>query len=188
MGVSMDWATLLGAYAPPLLSHLAEEVAKHAGSAKAKRKGDGLTREKILGAESGQRQQLVETFLIEQVARVLRSSPSKLDPHQPLTKLGIDSLMAVELKNRVELDLEVTIPVTALLQGPTLAQLATLLLEQLNTPTISVPAPALAQQEIAEQLLAKVDQLSDTEVDSLLRQVIDDEAMENKLKEQEVMG
>jgi hypothetical protein len=82
----------------------------------------------------------------------------------------------------------VTIPVTALLQGPTLAQLATLLLEQLNTPTISVPAPALAQQEIAEQLLAKVDQLSDTEVDSLLRQVIDDEAMENKLKEQEVMG
>ena len=43
---------------------------------------------------------------------------------QPLTKLGIDSLMAVELKNRVEIDLELTIPVTALLQGPSLAQLS----------------------------------------------------------------
>ena len=74
---------------------------------------------------------------MEQIARVLRCSPSKIDVHQPLTKLGIDSLMAVELKNRVEIDLELTIPVTALLQGPSLAQLSARLVSQL-------PAPAMA--------------------------------------------
>ena len=64
--------------------------------------------------------------------------------HQPLTKLGIDSLMAVELKNRVEVDLGLTIPVTALLQGPSLAQLGARLVGQL--PASRLPAATVALQ------------------------------------------
>jgi hypothetical protein len=94
--------------------------------------------------------------------------------------------MAVELKNRIEVDLEMTLPVTALLQGPSLAQLSARLVSQLDPPA-EAPAAAPAadtaldsartdsaqtDQETAEQLLAKVNELPDETVDSLLRQMV----------------
>jgi phthiocerol/phenolphthiocerol synthesis type-I polyketide synthase D len=190
MALSMDWATLLSSYSPPLLSELAEEVAKRSGPAKSKRTKGGLAREKLLAAEPRERPALMEAFLREQIAEVLRCSASKLDPHQPLNKLGIDSLMAVELKNRVEADLEMAIPVTALLQGPSLAQLATLLLDQLPTPASTPLLPPITRQETPEQLLARVDQLSDKEVESLLHGMVEGEESDTpqEAPEQERIG
>ena len=110
---------------------------------------------------------------------------------QPLTKLGIDSLMAVELKNRVESDLGLIVPVTALLEGPSLAQLSARLVTQLPAPVAESAAavPAVAASAGAgvaggwsptgynAELLSKVDDLSDDAVDSLLRTMgIDDGA------------
>ena len=51
--------------------------------------------------------------------------------NQPLSTLGIDSLMAVELKNRIESDLQVAVPLIKVIQGPSVAELAALLLSQL---------------------------------------------------------
>ena len=41
-----------------------------------------------------------------------------LDPKQPLSDLGLDSLMAVELKNRIEAEFGVSVPVTSISKGP----------------------------------------------------------------------
>ena len=122
MAIAVDWSRLLSLMSPPILSVLAEEVTHESGPGRAQRSNDGLTAEKLVAASAAQRQPLIEAFLVEQTAHVLRCSPSKVDVQQPLTQLGIDSLMAVELKNRVEGDLGLTLPVTALLQGPSLAQ------------------------------------------------------------------
>jgi acyl carrier protein len=68
------------------------------------------------------------------VARVLglsRDVLSNLDTTHSLNKLGIDSLMGVELKNRIEIDLGVDIPVMRLLRGFTIADLTSLVLAQL---------------------------------------------------------
>jgi acyl carrier protein len=184
MAISADWGKLLGLIQLPILASLAAEVDQKGGPAKAQRSKDGLNSEKLLAAASEDRQRLVEAFLVEQIARVLRCSPSKIDVHQPLTKLGIDSLMAVELKNRVELDLGLTVPVTALLQGPSLAQLSDRLIGQLpaSGPAVAAPtngasvaaldADALRNGGNPEQLLSKVDELSDEMVDSLLRDMV----------------
>lgn len=177
MAVAIDWRTLLASFSPPLLAGLAEEVTSHATPSKTKRTTDGLTREKLLATPPDDRPRLVEAFLVEQIARVLRCSPSKVDVHQPLNKLGIDSLMAVELKNRVEADLETPVPVAALLQGPSLTQLAAHLLGQLPQVAAVAPTP-LTGGETAEQLLARVDQLSDQEVDALLSEMLEGDAPE----------
>ena len=63
---------------------------------------------------------------------------------QPVIKLGVDSLMAVELKNRIESDLGLTVPVTALLQGPSLAHLSARLVTQLPA-LVAVSAAAVPQ-------------------------------------------
>jgi acyl carrier protein len=171
MGLAMDWGRLLGSYSPPLLSRLAEEVSDSAASGK----GSGLTKKKVLNADPEERQRLVEDSLVEQIARVLKCSPDKVDRHQPLNRLGIDSLMAVELKNRVEVDLETTVPVTALLEGPSLSQLAAQLLEQMDASSVPPKPGAPETEEEHEELLAKLDELSDEEVESMLRELTDEQ-------------
>jgi hypothetical protein len=78
--------------------------------------------------------------------------------------------MAVELKNRIAVDLKVNVPVVKFLQGFSVDQAVAQVLDQLATeaanPTTPL-APAVAQpaeQQNAERLLADLDQLSDEQV------------------------
>jgi acyl transferase domain-containing protein/acyl carrier protein len=163
--------------ASPLFAELAREVAevpRAAGRASERR-------DAILAAEPAERQRLLQSYLSEQVARALGLSPSKLDPQQPLSDLGLDSLMAVELKNRIAVDLKVNVPVVKFLQGFSVDQAVTQVLGQLATesadPTMP-PTPAVAQQgerQDAERLLANLDQLSDEQVNALLSGMLADE-------------
>jgi len=59
------------------------------------------------------------------VAQVLKVSQSQVDFQQPLSSFGLDSLMVFELKNRIEVDLGVTISVADLFEGASITQLAT---------------------------------------------------------------
>jgi thioester reductase-like protein len=71
---------------------------------------------------------VVEEFLVEQVARVFGIEASQIDRGIPLTHLGLDSLMAVELMNRLESELHLSIPMGSVLSGPNVQQLANTLL------------------------------------------------------------
>ena len=55
---------------------------------------------------------------------VLRMPPGDIDAERPLTSLGLDSLTVLELKSAIERDLGMTLPLTAVLQGSNLGQLA----------------------------------------------------------------
>jgi len=163
--------------ASPLLSELVREeteVTRPAGSKSEKR-------DALLAAEPPQRRQLLHSYLSEQVARVLGLSPSKLDTHQPLSHLGLDSLMAVELKNRIAVDLKVNVPVVKFLQGFSVDQAVTQILDQLAAELATPLAPPVTQQNEridrgnAERLLANLDQLSDEKVHSLLTDMLADE-------------
>jgi acyl transferase domain-containing protein/NADPH:quinone reductase-like Zn-dependent oxidoreductase/acyl carrier protein len=90
-----------------------------------------ITRNTILDADAADRQQLLEDYLQVAGARVLGLATSKLDVQQPLNRMGIDSLMAVELKTRIEVDLGADLPVLKVLEGASLRQLATFLLERI---------------------------------------------------------
>jgi myxalamid-type polyketide synthase MxaE and MxaD len=163
-----------------LLSELAREeteVPRPAGRTSERR-------DALLAAEPAERRQMLQSYLSEQVARVLGLSPSKLDVQQPLSHLGLDSLMAVELKNRIAVDLKVNVPVVKFLQGFSVDQAVAQVLEQLATeaanPTTPL-APAVAQpaeQQNAERMLADLDQLSDEKVDSLLTDMLAEEKNE----------
>jgi phthiocerol/phenolphthiocerol synthesis type-I polyketide synthase D len=70
----------------------------------------------------------VSDYLGGVVARVLGTSAENLDRQQPLQRLGLDSLTTVELSNRLENDLRITVPLSALAKQPTLTQLSEVLL------------------------------------------------------------
>ncbi len=90
-----------------------------------------LTRETLAELDEEQRQHALAGYLNEQIARVLGHSTLQLDAQQQLNRLRIDSLMSVELKNRIGSDLNVAIPATVFLQGITFAQFISSLVEQM---------------------------------------------------------
>jgi acyl transferase domain-containing protein len=93
-----------------------------------------LTGRKILYAtEPEERRSLVETYLVEQVAKVLKLPTPSLDPRQPISAMGFDSLMAVELRNRIEKDLGQVVPMVKFLQGPSVFELTEMFFGELAT-------------------------------------------------------
>jgi acyl transferase domain-containing protein/NADPH:quinone reductase-like Zn-dependent oxidoreductase/acyl carrier protein len=66
----------------------------------------------------------VTGLLIEEVARIMKLAADRIEPSRPLTELGMDSLMAVELRLAVEQRFGVTVPLLALSEGATLSAMA----------------------------------------------------------------
>ncbi|MFZ4682882.1 MAG: SDR family NAD(P)-dependent oxidoreductase, partial [Terrimicrobiaceae bacterium] len=81
----------------------------------------------ILRASGSERQKLLETYIQETAARVLRLPASTLSVTQPLSDFGLDSLMSIELINRIEEGLAVRFPVERIRGGPSIVMLAKIL-------------------------------------------------------------
>jgi non-ribosomal peptide synthetase component F len=89
-----------------------------------------LRRVQIATSPEEQQQQL-EEYLTQQIAKVLGLAPSQLDVEQPLYTLGLDSLMLVQLINRIKKDLALELSIEALFENMTLLDLAQQLQAQL---------------------------------------------------------
>ncbi|HSR49831.1 MAG TPA: SDR family NAD(P)-dependent oxidoreductase, partial [Acidobacteriota bacterium] len=74
----------------------------------------------------------VEDYLRQQASQVLGLDPSGLDLGQPLADLGFDSLMSIELRNRIESDLGVRVPIVHFFRRPAIADLAERIQEHSN--------------------------------------------------------
>jgi acyl-CoA synthetase (AMP-forming)/AMP-acid ligase II/acyl carrier protein len=66
----------------------------------------------------------IADYLRAQSASVLGLNAAEIDAHQPLTRFGIDSLLAVELSHRLETALGVELPLASLLQSSSVLELA----------------------------------------------------------------
>ncbi|HEX6038731.1 non-ribosomal peptide synthetase [Longimicrobium sp.] len=78
----------------------------------------------VLAADPLDRPARVGAYLAARLAGVLRVPVERVDPDRPVTALGLDSLMAVEVRNALLGDLGVSLPLRALLDGPTARALA----------------------------------------------------------------
>ena len=146
-------------------------------------------REALCAAAPERRAQMLRDYLAERVARVASCAVERLELDRPLTAFGIDSLMAVELRGRIERELGVRLSAVDVLQGPSIERLAATLSARLTGPDIpdapiapgpvSVDAP-LAPHALrdAPALLAnppaqeQIDALSDDDVDALLDELL----------------
>ena len=99
---------------------------------------DDLAR-RLADAPSDARLPVALAWLRGQVARVLRLAEARVDEHTPLTGLGMDSLMGLELKHRLRRGAAVDVPMTRLLRDTTVAALARQIVEQ--APGAAQPRP-----------------------------------------------
>jgi hypothetical protein len=116
----------------------------------------------ISAAAPEARRGLLKDYLAVEMAKILEIVPSELHMNRPMNSLGIDSLMAVEIRNRIESDMPVRVQISGLLEGATADDLIANLLGQLQTeaPQRSAGRAAKIKQEL--------DQMSDEAVRALL--------------------
>lgn len=102
--------------------------------------GDSMAA-RILEAPAEKRLALVEDLIAAQVGAVLGTDAARLDKDTPLTNLGLDSLMAIELVNRIEEKLGMSMPMGSVLNGPNIRDLSIPVLEKLIEAGGSLAGP-----------------------------------------------
>jgi NADPH:quinone reductase-like Zn-dependent oxidoreductase/acyl carrier protein/SAM-dependent methyltransferase len=86
--------------------------------------GDDSLIERLMSADAEERLELLKTVVAEEAAGILRLPPAGLDPLRPLSEIGMDSLMAVELRLALETRLHIDLPLMSLAEGTSVASIA----------------------------------------------------------------
>ncbi len=137
--------------------------------------GGGSTvdwRPRIEAAAAAEKEAVIAEAVREVVASVLRLKPASLRDDQPLTDLGLDSLMGVEIENSIESAIGVALPPTSLMRARTIGQIAGLIAEHLGAKAGVTAAPKEAPAAVASTAISVEDidleALSDDALDDLL--------------------
>lgn len=171
------WPRLLqqigAAGTPPLLSELAQQEQPQISQP-----SPSNLLETLLALPEEKRNQPFGDYVTQQVVSVLRIPEAQFDAHAPLSRLGVDSLMAVELRNRFQRELKIDAPIPIFLDGSDTQTLIERLLQRFEKSAKTQPAQVKAKPSAldlakdldssnAEKLLEKIDDLSDEEIDAL---------------------
>jgi myxalamid-type polyketide synthase MxaE and MxaD len=167
---SVDWERFLPIYearrARPLIEHMRSDEQSQPAP-----KEDSAA-EQILAAPLAQRFDLLKAHVRDQVAQVLGfGEPGKIDPQQGFFSLGMDSVMAVQLRIRFEKSMGQPLPSTIAFEYPTIDTFTAYLADEvlkLNAVSTAVPSaegsspaetPGAAQKALSEdELLSKLDE------------------------------
>ena len=177
----VDWAAYAAARPSRSVAFVADLVAERRATAVITT-GPTSTTRRLTDAAPADRLQIMEDSVRRLAGRVLKLAEARIDARQPLGALGLDSLMAIDLRNRLEADVGLPLSATLTWNHPTVADIAAHLLDRLDlapsqepVPTGSTaadPAPITGgdgESSSVQQIVASVRGLDDDEV---LRQLM----------------
>ena len=173
--MSVDWRqyveSLPAGYRTKLFAGLAsKEAARTPETAQKASRQSGLL-ERLEQAPPNKRRALLEAHIREQAINVLGLSPSfKLDPNQGLATFGMDSLMTIELKNRLQVGVGRTLPSTLVFDYPTVVALADYIERNVLAvePERETANGAGKSQEEQSQAVSDLKEMSDSEAEAVL--------------------
>ena len=127
---------------------------------------------KIESAAPEELEGIIGQAVREAVGSVLRVKPETLRVDQPLTDLGLDSLMGVEIENSIEGSLGVALPQASLIRARTIGQIVCLIAEHMGAKsagsTFATTAVGISAPESASTDELNLEALSDEEIEGLL--------------------
>lgn len=112
-------------------------------------------------SDPGERKDLVRRELRDQVTRVLRIDAAALGDTDTLNSHGMDSMMAIELKNRIERAMSVRMAIVDLLKGASVESIVAHVTPELE-------AAALNADDALLDIVDALNDLSEAEIEALL--------------------
>jgi acyl transferase domain-containing protein/acyl carrier protein len=158
----IDWTLFKGSYEARGHRRLLERLRVPTGTPTDA--GDNALVREIAQAAPEQRERLLTEAIGREVAEVLElPDASQVDPSQGLFEMGMDSLMALELRTRLQALVSRALPATLVFDCPTIHAIARFLAGELDGGAAATPAAAIAQQRDTG-----IDALSDADAEALL--------------------
>ena len=167
----MDWSAFqrsLGADArPPILADLLRDTPEAAVSDTPV----NAALEEIRSAPAARRAQVLQRYLLGEVAHILESEPADVSPKKGFREMGMDSLLTVELRNRIEKLLGCSLRSSLLFDHPNVEQLTAYLLSELVDDSEPAEPTGTESDATAPSEVTEVDEfadMSDEEAERLL--------------------
>jgi acyl carrier protein len=150
----IDWRVWQQSYGSLAVAPYLSLLVSVEGSVVTGRHANDKIREQISAAQPERRGEMVNDYLAKETARILKLPLASVDPEKPISNLGFDSLMSIELKNQIDIDLGVNVAMARLIQGPTLRELTDWVIESLafaqSAAATVADAPAINEFEEGE--------------------------------------
>ena len=137
---------------PRFLSELAEDASGVVESVPIKHR--------LRQATEDEYESILIDFIQGRLADIAGTNPAQLDVEQPLSAIGVDSLMAVGLRNQIRMELSIDLPMTALVSGNVSG-----LAKQIGMQLIAASSSSAEKEAVLAKL--ESEQLSDDEIDTL---------------------
>lgn len=123
----------------------------------------------IEGLDTERATDAVSKLLAGEIARILRLPAEEVDRHRPLAAIGMDSLMALELRVAAEQRLGIDIPLMSLANGATLTDISRRILARLGggedgQPELGEDAEQLAKSHVEHGEISSPDAAAIAEV------------------------
>lgn len=158
----MDWARAAAQYGeqqPSLLRELFSGVDPRPSVVAA-----APIRERLRSAANGDPRGILMAHVAEAVATVLGLPIGQTNNSVPLLQLGLDSLMAVELRNRLEREVGAAVPLARFMDGSDIERITDLMLDALG--------PLNGHRDEETTLLDRLPDMSEDEMDALLARMM----------------
>lgn len=178
---SVNWSQFFAPFTPGdeprLFAEIAREIRQQATELSAKiqtapTETDLL--ERLEAALPNKRLPILRDYIREQSALVLGLDRSHaIEPQRPLNELGLDSLMAVELRNKLGNAIGHTLPATLLFEYPTIQTLSDYLAQEMVALEPSGGADSPKPLPEGEGEFTRFDDLSEDEMAALLMEKLE---------------
>ena len=166
----IDWKLFKGSYEARGHRRLLERIKTAADDATKAAADNELVRQ-INQTPPADRERLLTGIIQREVAQVLAlPSSSAADPDHGLFEMGLDSLMALELRTRLETLVSRALPATLVFDCPNILAIGRLLLRDMaGTPAAASAAPSRAPiAAVSVEPATNLDNLSDEDAEALL--------------------
>lgn len=177
---------IIGSIEGLVLKKVRQETLQHSGPSQ-------TIRQQLENAKESERQGILLAYMKNHAAATLGLQETEIETQQPLITMGFDSIMAIEMSNRIQTELAVEVPLEKFIEGLDLEELALYITEHFQdslavaTENSAVETPPEPQEPNIEQrldpdiissaqaeqlLLANLDSLDDEKVEQLLQTLL----------------
>lgn len=130
-------------------------------------------RARLLDTPSDERTPMLVDMICDQIKRVMGlEANEQIDPQQPLQALGLDSLMAVELRNILCALIGRQLPATLMFKYPTVASLSAFLITDMFPDEVQEAQPVIAAKPVVKE--ETLDHLSEADLEAMLLAELND--------------
>ncbi|MEO6696060.1 MAG: SDR family NAD(P)-dependent oxidoreductase, partial [Ignavibacteria bacterium] len=173
--VPIDWNKFSEIFRHPFINELTEHSENE--DAFFHEKKDFISR--IKNSNEEEHIKLLTEYFQNLISGIMGMEPEELEIEIPLNMMGLDSLMAIELKNKVNIELGVDLNLVRYMEETNILQLAIELKEQLpkilNKKTTNEADAKITESnrtdEKTRDLLGNLDNLSEEELEQLLNEM-----------------